>query len=248
MYERIEVLDQGFVALVGHVGNDRSIVDAARVSYSKDQTGRQALVDEKDEKLIGYLMKNKHTTPFESVVLNFEVKAPIFIFRQWHRHRTWSYNEISARYTELPSEWYIPKPAQIGIQSTTNKQARDLVVNIDGELLVARIMQIDKYNQTCQKAFEHYSELIQQGWPRELARMVLPVSTYSRMLATVNLHNLFHFLRLRLHMHAQWEIRQYAIALTNLILPVVPVAAKAFLTELLMKQESDLVGVNITIS
>lgn len=216
----IEVLDHGLVRLLDHMGNDLSIVRAARVSYDADwRTGED---EGKDEKLIAYLMKNHHTSPFEAVTFTFEVKAPLFVFRQWHRHRTWSYNEVSARYSELPEEFYVPELSDITTQSTSNKQMRT-----DAQHPQALLMQ-SYMRKSMMDAFALYKELLAQGCPRELARSVLPTSTYSRMFATVDLHNLFHFLRLRLHEHAQKEIRVYAEAMLELVEPVVPYAVAAF--------------------
>lgn len=219
----INVLDSGFVRRVDHMGSDLSIVRAARVSYDADW--RAGEDDGKDAKLIGYLLRNRHTSPFEAVTFTFEVKAPIFVFRQWHRHRTWAYNEVSARYAELDEGFYVPRPEHIGQQSASSKQARDL--NPDAPSLNAE-EQAQLIRHTCDTAFMTYRSLLAQGVPRELARSVIPVSAYSRMFATVNLHNLFHFLRLRLHPHAQYEIRVYAEAMLELIAPVVPVATAAF--------------------
>jgi thymidylate synthase (FAD) len=209
------------------MGSDLSIVRSARVSYNADwRSGEDA---GKDEKLIGYLLKNKHNTPFESVVFTFEVKAPIFVFRQWHRHRTWSFNEVSARYTELDEGFYIPDPSKIGVQSKDNKQVRDIpqdpnVINsLRGPELAANMIRV-----SCQDSFRMYKQLLEDGVPRELARSVLPVASYSRMFATVDLHNLMHFLRLRLHAHAQYEIRVYAEAMLELVEPICPVAIAAF--------------------
>lgn len=216
----IKVLDHGLVRLVDHMGNDLSIIRAARVSYDADwRTGDDA---GKDEKLISYLMKNHHTSPFEAVTFTFEVKAPLFVFRQWHRHRTWSYNEVSARYAELPEEFYVPELSDITHQSTSNKQMRTNEQH-DNALLMQSYMR-----KSMMDAFALYKELLAQGCPRELARSVLPCSTYSRMFATVDLHNLFHFLRLRLHEHAQKEIRVYAEAMLELVEPIVPYAVAAF--------------------
>lgn len=216
----IKVLDHGLVRLVDHMGSDLSIVRAARVSYDADwRTGDDA---GKDEKLIRYLMRNRHTSPFEAVVFTFEVKAPIFVLRQWHRHRTWSYNEVSARYSELPDEFYVPDVADITTQSASNKQMRT-----ETQHPQAAEMQ-DLMRKAMTDAFDTYKELLTQGCPRELARSVLPGSTYSRMFATVDLHNLFHFLRLRLHEHAQKEIRVYAEAMLKLVEPIVPAAVAAF--------------------
>lgn len=218
--DTILVLNKGYVRLIDKMGSDLSIVRAARVSYAADwRTGEDG---DKDEKLIGYLMRNNHTSPFESVTFTFEVKAPLFVFRQWHRHRTWSYNEISARYTELEEDYYVPDPAAIGQQSKNNKQCRDIVDGNEQEKVSATI------ELACERAFRDYERLLGAECPRELARLVLPLASYSRMFATVDLHNLFHFLRLRLHPHAQWEIRQYAWAILTLIKEVCPVAVKAF--------------------
>jgi len=216
----IPVLDHGLVRLVDHMGSDLSIVRAARVSYDADwRTGDDA---GKDEKLIAYLLKNHHTSPFEAVSFTFEIKAPLFVFRQWHRHRTWSYNEVSARYSELPEEFYVPELAVITHQHTSNKQMRDDVQH-ENALLIQSYMR--KANMD---AFALYKTLLEQGVARELARTVLPCATYSRMFASVDLHNLFHFLRLRLHEHAQMEIRVYAEALLKLVEPIVPYSVQAF--------------------
>ena len=216
---KIDVLNGGFVRLVDSMGSDLSIVRSARVSYDADWREGD---EKKDEKLIAYLMKNKHTSPFESVRFTFEVKAPIFVFRQWHRHRTWAYNEISARYTELDEGWYVPDVAQITTQHTSNKQMR---TNEQHPEAADIAWLIDMQNNA---SFAAYKTLIEKGCPRELARSVLPVGAYSRMFATVDLHNLFHFLRLRLHEHSQYEIRVYAQAMLQLIEPIVPVAVREF--------------------
>lgn len=214
-----KVLDHGYVRLVDHMGSDLSIVRAARVSY--DAAWRAGEDTGSDERLINYLWSHRHTTPFEAVTLTFEVHAPIFVFRQWHRHRTWSFNELSARYRELPTEFYIPDPALIGSQAAKNKQGRDL----DGS---DRTGEVEQYRLACEASFAHYRDLLELDWPRELARSVLPVSTYSTMFATVNLLNLFKFLTLRCDPHAQHEIRVYADAMLELIRPVVPVAVGAW--------------------
>ena len=216
----IKLLNYGSIRLVESMGSDLSIVRSARVSYNADwRTGED---EGKDERLIAYLMKNKHTTPFESVVFTFEVKAPIFVFRQWHRHRTWSFNEISARYSKLPEEFYVPQRAHITQQSKDNKQARTAEQHSHSQYIQAYI------EKTGLAAFAQYKEFLEMVCPRELARSILPVGTYSKMFATVDLHNLFHFLRLRLHEHAQYEIRVYAEAVLELIEPVVPIAVKYF--------------------
>jgi thymidylate synthase (FAD) len=220
MSNKISVLDYGFVRLVDHMGDDLSIVRSARVSYDAEwRTGED---HGKDAKLIHYLMRNKHTSPFEAVTFTFEVKAPIFVLRQWHRHRTWSYNEVSARYSELPAEFYIPQIQHITTQAADNKQMRTDMVHQDA----VEISQLLKFQN--ELSVKTYKELLKRDCPRELARTVLPVATYSHMFASCNLHNLFHFLRLRLHEHAQYEIRVYAQAMLHLIRPIVPVAVSAF--------------------
>jgi thymidylate synthase (FAD) len=225
MSDRIDVLDHGFVRLVDSMGSDLSISRAARVSYDADW--RAGEDEGSDAKLIRYLWKNYHTTPFEAVTFTFEIKAPIFVFRQWHRHRTWSYNELSARYKELPEEFYLPEPGVIGTQAVKNKQGRDL-----GEMTVAEIGQREFQRNIARhamfKAFEAYRVLLSDGWPRELARSVLPVATYSHMFATVDLLNLMKFLTLRCDGHAQYEIRVYADAMRDLARTVVPVAIGAW--------------------
>lgn len=225
--QKIDVLDHGLVRLVDHMGNDLSIVRSARVSYDAEWRTRED--ENKDEGLIRYLMRNRHTTPFESVQFTFEVKAPIFTFRQWHRHRTQSYNEVSARYTELPEEFYVPELDQITYQSPDNKQMRTGTMNREAPAIKFTI------NEQCKTAFSTYHKLLRVGCPRELARTVLPLGTYSRMFTSMNLHNLFHFLRLRLHPHAQWEIRTYAEAMLELITPIAPVAVEAFKDNLVHK-------------
>lgn len=228
---KIEVLDHGFVRLVSYMQpaesadgwtGDLEVVRNARVSYNSDW---RAGDESGDAKLIGYLSRNRHTSPFEAMTFTFEVKAPIFVLRQWHRHRTWAYNEISARYTELDEGFYVPDPATIGSQSKSNKQMR--VVTGEEDI---RDAQLSAYQikATCEAAQTVYRSLIVAGVPRELARSVLPVSMYSRMFATVNLHNLMHFLRLRLHAHAQYEIRVYAEALMALTEKVCPVSISEF--------------------
>jgi len=215
----IKLLNRGFIRLIDHMGSDLSIVRSARVSY--DAEWRAGADEGKDEKLIDYLIRNHHTSPLECVQFTFEVKAPIFVFRQWHRHRTQSINEISARYAKLPEEYYIPEVSQITTQSTSNKQMRTETIHPEAELIQ------DEISSMCALSHAMYHKLIQSGCPRELARGVLPVNTYSHMFTSMNLHNLSHFLKLRLHEHSQYEIRVYAQAMLKLIEPIVPVAVAA---------------------
>jgi len=229
--EAIKVLGHGHVRLIDSMGNDTSISRNARVSY--DAEWRAGEDEGSDKKLINYLYNNGHNTPFEAVTFTFDVKAPIFVFRQWHRHRTQSYNELSARYRKLPTEFYIPEPHLVGVQNKDNKQMRDPMtleefskVDYTERVLLGNL--IDKMYQQNTSAFELYEKLINQGIPRELARSVLPVSTYSHMFATMNLNNLFKFIGERIHEHAQYEIRVYAEAMLELITHIVPVAVEAF--------------------
>lgn len=230
MNNAVKVLDHGLVRLVEHMGSDLSIVRNARVSY--DAEWRAGEDEGKDVKLLNYLVKNSHTSPFESCLFTFEVKAPIFVLRQWHRHRTWSFNEISARYAELPEEFYVPEMAHVGTQNTSNKQMRDILeAKEDVAGFVPTQRDTDAVNlirATCEGAFRSYKALIAAHVPRELARGVLPLNVYSHMFATVDLHNLMHFLKLRLHSHSQYEIRVYAEAMLQLIEPLVPHTVAAF--------------------
>jgi thymidylate synthase (FAD) len=224
-----KILDHGFVALVDSMGSDLSIVRNARVSYDAEwRTGEDT---GKDAKLINYLVSNNHTTPLEAVKLTFDVKAPIFVLRQWHRHRTWSYNELSGRYRELPEEFYIPELDQITGQSTTNKQMRTEEQHPEANYF-RMLMQDENRN-----SFEAYREMVAKGCPRELARSVLPVATYSHMFATVDLHNLFKFIGLRSHSHAQYEIRVYSDAMLVLAHSVAPIAVEALCDKLGIDKE-----------
>lgn len=216
----MRVLDNGYVELVSSMGNDLAIVNAARVSYNAI---RREVLDS-DIRLLKYLLINKHTSPFEHVVFTFNVKAPIFVFRQWQRHRTQSYNEVSARYTELEEDFYLPAPEVIGVQSKSSKQARDVVYTRSPQ----EIEYIQNYfKDIYSHSYRNYKTLMESyNVPRELARAVLPTAVYSKMYTTLNLHNLLHFLDLRLHEHAQYEIRVYAEAMLELITPIVPETIK----------------------
>lgn len=218
--EKVVLLNHGHIRLVDSMGSDLSIVRNARVSYDAEwRTGED---EGKDAKLIDYLCRNKHTTPFEAVTFTFDVKAPIFVFRQWHRHRTISVSEVSARYSELPEEFYVPELSQITTQSSSNKQMRTTELNPKA----AEIQTIIRAQ--CLSAFDAYHALIEMGTPRELARGVLPVNTYSHMFVTTNLLNLMKFCQLRLHPHAQYEIRVYAEELVKMAKTVCPVAVASF--------------------
>ena len=218
MNTKINLLDHGFIRLVDHMGSDLSVVRSARVSY--DAAWRAGQNEGSDARLISYLWNNRHTTPFESVTFTFEVKAPIFVFRQWHRHRTFSINELSARYRELPEEVYMP---DFRAQSTDNKQGSDGYISDED----AKQMQI-WFQAAYDRSFHAYRMALNAGVAREIARSVLPVATYSTMFCTCNLLNLLKFLTLRDDAHAQYEIRVYAEAMKGLIRPIVPVSIAAW--------------------
>lgn len=221
---KIDVLDHGYVRLIDHMGSDLSIVRAARVSFDADW--RAGDDDDKDSKLIQSMMRRGHTSPFEHVVMTFEVKAPIFVFRQWHRHRTWSYSELSARYAPMKEDYYVPDANQITGQHLTDKQMRGTEPHEFAELFRSNI------DSASAASFNAYESLLRRGVARELARTVLPVNMYSRMFATVNLWNFFRFVKLRSDEHAQHEIRVYSDAMLKLAEQIAPVAVMAFIDSL----------------
>jgi thymidylate synthase (FAD) len=231
----IPLLNHGHLQYVDHMGDDLSIVRNARVSY--DAAWRTGENKGSDAKLIRYLMNNGHNTPFEAVTVTVGIKAPIFVFRQWHRHRTQSYNELSARYRPLPEEYYVPDPWVIGVQNKDNKQMRDTITEAEflelpkseQRKIYAVVHGIRSANKI---SYDSYKNMLANGIPRELARSVLPMGMYSHMFATANLHNWFGFLRERLHQHAQYEIRVYAEAMLCVLYKVAPVATEAFLDTL----------------
>ena len=213
------VLDHGFVRLVDYLGSDQRIVQSARVSYGEGtKTYRQ------DKGLINYLMRNDHTSPFEQVVFTFHVKMPIFVARQWTRHRTARMNEISGRYSVLKDEVYIPAAENIAMQSDDNKQGR-APEPVTPEM-AERIQSIMK--EDTERAFSSYHEMLDMGIAREISRIDLPLSIYTEFYWEIDLHNLFHFLKLRLDGHAQYEIRQYGIVMLEIVRKVCPIATEAF--------------------
>ena len=201
---------QGWVGLIDTLGTESTIVNAARVSFGKI---KQAL-DERDVGLLNYLIENRHTSPLEHIVFTFSIHCPLFIRGQWHRHRTWSYNEISRRYTEIDMEFYTPE--HLRRQAETNRQASVEDANFDDAALREMIR---KQNTDSLKL---YNDLLEAGVCREQARGVLPQNMMVTFWGTVDLNNLLHFLELRDSEHAQWEIREYAKAIKKLIKPVVP--------------------------
>lgn len=217
--QEIPCLDHGFVRLVDYMGGDERIVQAARVSYgSGTKSYRQ------DRALIHYLIRNWHTSPVEQVQLTFHCKMPIFVARQWVRHRTARLNEISGRYSVMKDEFYVPAPEQIRPQSTDNKQGRsEERMSPEAETEVRELFADDQ-----KRVYDNYEKLLDMNVAREIARNNLPLSLYTEWYWQIDLHNLFHFLRLRMDAHAQYEIRVYAEALAKCAQAVAPMAYEAF--------------------
>ncbi|APO87018.1 MULTISPECIES: FAD-dependent thymidylate synthase [unclassified Marivivens] len=222
LYTIKPVLDHGFVRVVDYMGDDAAICQAARVSYGKGTKSVQ-----NDAGLIRYLMRHWHSTPFEMCEIKLHVKLPVFVARQWIRHRTANVNEYSARYSIMDREFYIPEPDVLAAQSVINNQGRGEVLT--GEE-AARVLEYLKGDAA--RCYDHYQEMIsqdgQQGLARELARMNLPANIYTQWYWKVDLHNLFHFLRLRADSHAQYEIRVYADEICKIVADWVPAAYQAF--------------------
>ena len=222
LYTAYPVLDHGFVRVIDYMGDDAAICQAARVSYGKGTKSVQ-----NDEGLIRYLMRHWHSTPFEMCEIKLHVKLPVFVARQWIRHRTANVNEYSARYSILDREFYIPAPEHIAAQSTINNQGRGETLTGDE---AARVLEILKADSA--RAYDNYEAMIsddgQQGLARELARMNLPANIYTQWYWKVDLHNLLHFLRLRADSHAQYEIRVYADEICKIVADWVPYAYAAF--------------------
>lgn len=222
LHSATPVLDHGFVRVVDYMGDDAAIVQAARVSYG---AGTRAVSN--DEGLIRYLMRHWHSTPFEMCEIKLHVKLPVFVARQWIRHRTANVNEYSARYSILDREFYIPAPDALAAQSAVNNQGRGAVLQGDEAARVLALLRAD-----AMRAYDHYEAMLstdgQQGLARELARMNLPMNIYTQWYWKTDLHNLFHFLRLRADAHAQYEIRVYAEAIGAIVADWVPLAWGAF--------------------
>ena len=216
--DAIKCLDKGFVRLVDSMGGDDAIVQAARVSYGKG-TSKVS----QDRGLIRYLMRHRHTTPFEMVEFKFHCKMPIFVARQWVRHRTANINEYSLRYSEARDEFYLPDPEHIQFQSSLNKQGRLGEVS---DSLKAKVS--DYFQEISNRSFEIYSELNDAGVARELARAVLPVNLYTEWYWKNDLHNLLHFVGLRSDSHAQYEIRVFSDAMAESVKKVAPFAWEAY--------------------
>ena len=214
------VLDKGFVRLVDYFGGDQRIVQSARVSYGE---GTKSV--SQDGALIDYLLRHQHTSPFEQVVMTFHVKMPIFVARQWVRHRTGRMNEVSGRYSIMKEEFYVPEADKVSPQSKDNKQGRATEA-FDSETANKIINQLSEGQKS---AYENYSELLDSGLAREVARINLPLSLYTEFYWEMDLHNLFHFLKLRSDSHAQYEIRVYAEVMLEMCKKVAPMATESFI-------------------
>ncbi|NYZ14034.1 FAD-dependent thymidylate synthase [Azospirillum sp. RWY-5-1] len=230
LYEPITVLDHGFVRVIDYMGDDSAVVQAARVSY-----GRGTKKVSEDSGLIKYLMRHRHSTPFEMCEIKFHVKLPIFVARQWIRHRTANVNEYSARYSILDREFYVPAPEHLGAQAVVNRQGRGDVLEGEEAASVLALLRSD-----AEAVYAHYEEMLngredgtvidpsRQGLARELARMNLTLNYYTQWYWKIDLHNLLHFLSLRADPHAQYEIRVYAEAMLDVVKRWVPAVCEAF--------------------
>jgi thymidylate synthase (FAD) len=231
LYQPLSVLDHGFIRVIDYMGDDTAIVQAARVSYGKGTKQIQ-----QDKGLINYLMQHRHTTPFEMCEIKYHIKLPIFVARQWIRHRTANINEYSARYSILGKEYYVPRPEDLSTQSTTNRQGRGSTMHAEEAAKVLDILRKD-----AELVYEHYEDMLNQdqegnildpsrsGLTRELARMNLTLNYYTEWYWKIDLHNLLHFTSLRGDPHAQYEIRAYVNVLLDTIKKWVPFAHDAFI-------------------
>ena len=231
LFEPIPVLDHGFIRIIDYMGDDGAIVQAARVSYGR---GTRKIQD--DAGLINYLMRHRHTTPFEMCEIKYHVKLPIFVARQWIRHRTASVNEYSARYSILDKEYYLPAAEHLAVQAESNRQGRGRVLSADEAAHVRALLRAD-----AERCYRDYEEMLntdtqgnrrdpqRDGLARELARINLTLATYTQWYWKIDLHNLLHFLSLRADPHAQYEIRAYAEAMLATVARWVPITHRAFL-------------------
>jgi thymidylate synthase (FAD) len=219
LYESFPLLDHGFMRVIDYMGDDSAIVQAARVSYGKGtkQTNQ-------DKGLINYLLRHRHTTPFEMCEIKFHFKMPIFVARQWIRHRTANVNEYSGRYSIMDKEFYIPAPEEVAMQSTQNHQGRGEVVSKEQADELIKILRED-----AEKNFADYEDMLDKGLARELARINLTLNTYTQWYWKIDLHNLLHFLALRADSHAQYEIRVYAEKMLDIVKRWVPFTYEAFM-------------------
>ena len=212
-----KVLDHGEVAIINWMGSDDTIADAARVSYQKGTSKTS-----NNPQLIRYLLRHKHTSPFEMAQVQLYIKAPLFVMRQWMRHRTWSYNEVSGRYSEMVCQSYVPETDLMTTQDQKNRQART-------ETIIPAAVEIhDKLSHRQQELYADYQYCLENGLARELSRINLPLALYTEVVASVDLHNLLHFLSLRLTAHAQYEIRVYAEAIAEMLVEIFPAVMQAW--------------------
>lgn len=223
--KQFPVLDYGFVRVVDYMGDDSSVVQAARVSY-----GAGTKTVREDSGLINYLMRNSHTTPFEMCEIKFHIKMPIFVARQWVRHRTANINEYSLRYSIAEDDFYIPEPTNINLQSSNNKQGRGDAVESE---MAAYIR--DRMIANGKECYDLYNEISEKGVAREIARTVLPINLYTQWYWKIDLHNLLRFLQLRADAHAQYEIRQYANIMLDIVKLWVPITYDAFVTHVMQR-------------
>ena len=246
LYKPLKVLDRGFIRVVDYMGNDSSIVQAARVSYGKGTKKKS-----EDEGLIRYLLRHRHTTPFEMCEIKLHIKLPIFIARQWIRHRTASINEYSARYSILEDEFYIPKKYYLAEQSSSNKQGRGDNIDEKSASKILKILKEDSLN--CYKNYswmlnEKNSDQYDNDRPslsRELARINLTLNTYTQWYWKIDLHNFMHFVSLRADSHSQFEIREYGKTLLTILSKWTPLSYKAFLSYRLNSAELSMESINV---
>jgi thymidylate synthase (FAD) len=234
--KEFKVLDKGFVRLIDYMGDDGAIVQAARVSYGK---GTKKV--SRDRELIRYLLGHQHTSPFEMVEFKFHVKLPIFVARQWIRHRTANVNEYSGRYSVMKEEFYMPEPELIRLQSEVNRQVRsdeEVSAELKDEFLTHAA-------ETQKQLYEKYNRFISAGMARELARINLPLSMYTEWYWKIDLHNLMRFLKLRIAPDAQYEIRQYALVMMDIVKAVCPITWEAFEDYILNAQQFSTVELRI---
>lgn len=215
----ISVLDHGFVRLIDWMGDDKRIVEAARISYKSPSKG-----DEQDKKLLFFLYKNAHSSPFEQVNITFNIKMPIFVMREFVRHRTFRLNELSARYAPLPNEFYIPKEWR----KQDNKNKQGSISDEDFKNNGIQEWATSELDTHCQHSYNLYEQMIKGGIAREMARMILPVNIYTEIYVNCDIRNLMHFFNLRLSEKAQWEIRQIASGMFNIFKELYPWCAEAY--------------------
>lgn len=218
MLERIDVLDHGFVRVVDKMGTDSAIVQAARISY-----GQGTKQKSEDRSLIRYLMRHKHTSPFEMCEIKLHLKMPIFVARQWIRHRMANINEYSARYSVMPDEFYIPQEKDIALQSISNKQGRGEKISLQAATEIKNLLK-----EQSSLAYQAYEKMLEQGVARELARVILPQNIYTQFYWKCDLRNLLHLIALRSHHTSQFEIREYSNAIEEIVKEWVPYTYEAF--------------------